>query len=467
MTPAGPARVHSTLLAADALQTAGNQDEATKRLDQAARTSSSDVRASTFAQATRALGRGRACERRAATSGCEARTSRPWREAVQIRASAPLRLQGDRAEGQASPQEPSPNEITAQGAPGDPTRGDLVAAVRPSSLGGSRQLASQSWRAGRRGSSRASLGATRRGGAAARRSAVATASAGARGRRGEAVAPGAGPRARRPRPHRRGHPWRRADRGRAGASVDPRRRALLPADDPHLEATASAAGMAPLAAAAAALTVAPPGEAGAAQAAARALRTAGSAESRGLIRLGRLLGVQRGDASEDIEQRRSRLSARPGPPLPELWRWRWPLEQTRARGEPRARGDQRAGGMGRRKSAHSEERAIAAIAAALVAERSGNRVTGRSRRSRQRRAAHHPTNELRRCERSRRTSRSISCRSSARWPTSWATTRAPPSHASRAVTREKRGSAARAHARRAAQSRAHRCPRRRSRSLRS
>jgi len=48
--------VHSTLLAADALRDKGDDDAAAKRLDQAARVSTGDVRAA-VARAVRALGR--------------------------------------------------------------------------------------------------------------------------------------------------------------------------------------------------------------------------------------------------------------------------------------------------------------------------------------------------------------------------------------------------------------------------
>ncbi|HLK38513.1 MAG TPA: tetratricopeptide repeat protein [Polyangiaceae bacterium] len=57
MTPAGPARIHSTLLAADELRRAGEDDAAAKRLDQAVRAAPGEVRA-TMARAVRALCRG-------------------------------------------------------------------------------------------------------------------------------------------------------------------------------------------------------------------------------------------------------------------------------------------------------------------------------------------------------------------------------------------------------------------------
>lgn len=120
MTPAGPARVHSALLTAEALQAAGHADEATKRLDQAARTSSSDVRAA-IARAARALGRGELSH--AALRLPEAPELAPVAEAIHTL----LRLRGvERKE--TAPTEPSPNELLLK-ARQALDKGDLVAAA--------------------------------------------------------------------------------------------------------------------------------------------------------------------------------------------------------------------------------------------------------------------------------------------------------------------------------------------------
>jgi tetratricopeptide (TPR) repeat protein len=56
-TPAGPARTHTALLIAEAMQASGNADESAKRLEQAARGAPGDVRPA-IARAARALARG-------------------------------------------------------------------------------------------------------------------------------------------------------------------------------------------------------------------------------------------------------------------------------------------------------------------------------------------------------------------------------------------------------------------------
>ncbi len=56
MTPAGPARAHSMLLAAAAAAEAGDEDDSDKRLEQTARIAPADVRAAVGRMA-RALGR--------------------------------------------------------------------------------------------------------------------------------------------------------------------------------------------------------------------------------------------------------------------------------------------------------------------------------------------------------------------------------------------------------------------------
>jgi len=103
MSPAGPARVHSTLLAATALQAEGNDDAAAKRLEQAARISTGDVRAA-IARATRALGRSETTS--AALRLPDSPVLAPVAEAI----GACLRLRGvEVKDPEGAP--PSPNEI--------------------------------------------------------------------------------------------------------------------------------------------------------------------------------------------------------------------------------------------------------------------------------------------------------------------------------------------------------------------
>ena len=346
MTPAGPARVHSALVAADALQTGGNDDEAAKRLDQAARTSSSDVRAA-IARATRALGRGELTS--AALRLPDTPELAPVAEAIQTL----LRLRGvERKDAAAA--EPSANELLLK-ARQALDKGDLVAAAPlvaelanvPELAGGATWLA-------------ASLGATRPG-----RRADAAKWLRQLVERGDED----GRRALVARGIELGDAELVADSARGGGSLTSAERvtlltlAALPfaPDDPHLEATASTAGMAPLAAAAAALTT----EVDGAQANARARCTAGSTESRGLVRLGRLLASAAAPAEIDAALDAlgdARPAAARAVALEMAFRGGRALEVSRAL----------EGWSAGRTS--PDERAAGALAAALVAERAGNRV---------------------------------------------------------------------------------------------
>lgn len=350
MTPAGAARVHSTLLAADALRAAGDDEASAKRLDQAARITASDVRAS-LARAVRALGRGETTS--AALRLPETPELAPIAEGIH----AALRLRGvERKDAAAG--EPSPNELLLR-ARAALDKGDLAAAAPAiAELGNVPELADgAAWLA-------ASLGAVRqarrgestkwlrelaeRGESEARRALVARAlELGDRELLSEALAaPG---------------PLTSAERVALATLAD----TTVAPDDPHLDATASTAGMAPLAAAAAALSLPATGDARAAQVVARAQRVAGSAEARGLVRVGRLLAAAAPAA--DVEAALEALGeARPpaarAVALEMAARARRSLDVSKsleAWGTSRGAGD---------------ERAIGAIAAALVAERAGEKV---------------------------------------------------------------------------------------------
>jgi hypothetical protein len=121
MTPAGPARIHSALLGADALRAAGEEEASAKRYDQAARISAADVRAA-LARAARALSRDETAS--ASLRLPDAPELAPLAEAI----AAVLRLRGVERKEVASPGEPSPNEILLR-ARQAVDRGDLVTAA--------------------------------------------------------------------------------------------------------------------------------------------------------------------------------------------------------------------------------------------------------------------------------------------------------------------------------------------------
>jgi len=103
MTPAGPPRIHGALLAAGALRAGGDEDGASKRLEQAARVSAGDVRPA-IARATRALGRGETAS--ASLRLPESPVLAPVAEAI----GDCLRLRGVDVKDR-SGRTPSPNEI--------------------------------------------------------------------------------------------------------------------------------------------------------------------------------------------------------------------------------------------------------------------------------------------------------------------------------------------------------------------
>ena len=121
MTPAGPARVHSTLLASEALRASGDDDGATKRLDQAARITASDVRAP-IARAARALARGETAS--AALRLPESPELAPVADAINLA----LRLRGIDRKEVAGAEDPSPNELLYRARQAIDS-GDLVAAA--------------------------------------------------------------------------------------------------------------------------------------------------------------------------------------------------------------------------------------------------------------------------------------------------------------------------------------------------
>jgi tetratricopeptide (TPR) repeat protein len=351
VAPAGPARVHATLLAAELLRTAGDDEGAAKRLDQAARITASDVRAP-LARAVRALQRGD-------TSSSVLRLpDSPELGSLAQALQTLLRLRGvEPADGETDGA--SSNELLLQARRALDNRDLAAAAHLVDRVGqGIPELArGAAWLA-------ASLGAVvparrtesiqwlgdlaEHGDAQARRAVVARAlEQDDRDLLAKAVVgPG---------------PLTSADR------VTLAMLAGLPLGqaDPHIDATASAPGMAPLAAAAVAVSPVV-GQEAAAQRLARADRAAGAAVTRSLGRLGRLLAARAAPSyieaalesiGDDAKSSAARavaleMSARTGRALDvsaalEAW------------GTARASG---------------EERAIGALAGALVAEQSGYAV---------------------------------------------------------------------------------------------
>jgi tetratricopeptide (TPR) repeat protein len=367
MTPAGPARVHSTLLAADALRAAGDDDGAAKRLDLAARITASDVRAP-LARAVRALGRGETTS--AALRLPETPELAPIAEAIQT----VLRLRGVERKDVAAG-EPSPNELLFQ-ARLALDKGDLAtAAPVVAELSNVPELADgAAWLAASLGAARQArrADATRwlheladRGDLDARRALVARALELDDRELLTEVTAGSGA-------------LTSAERITLATLADV---ALAPGD-PHLDATASTPGMAPLVAAAAALSVPAMGDSRSAQVGARAQRTAGSQEARALTRVGRLLGA--GAPSADVEAALDGLGeARPAGAravaLEMASRAGRALDVSRAL---EAWGTSRGSG---------DERAIGALAAGLVAERAGHTV--RALESFRAARAADPTNE--------------------------------------------------------------------------
>ena len=351
MTPAGPARVHSTLLASEALRASGDDDGATKRLDQAARITASDVRAP-IARAARALARGETAS--AALRLPENPELAPVADAINLA----LRLRGIDRKEVAGAEDPSPNELLYRARQAIDS-GDLVAAAPlVAKLSDVAELSGgATWLA-------ASLGAVRparraeavgwlrelveRGDDEARRALVARAiELGDRDAVAESLASGG--------------PLTSAERVALstllGLPVAP--------TDPHLDATASTPGMGPLAAAVAALSKPAEGEERSAQVLARAQRTAGSPESRALVQMGRLLAASAPPAAVEatLEVLGDGNSAAARAVALEM--------AARAGRSLDVSSALEAWGTGR---ASGEDRAIGALAAALVAERAGHTV---------------------------------------------------------------------------------------------
>jgi tetratricopeptide (TPR) repeat protein len=351
MTPAGPARVHSMLLAVDALRAAGDEDATSKRLDQAARIGTGDTRA-IILRAVRALGRN---DTSSATlrlpDGVEELA--PVGEALQ----AALRLRGVERKDAAAAQ-PSPNEVLLRVRVAL-DKGDVSAAVPmlsqlasvPELAAGATWLAASlaaTTPARRAESARLLRELVERGDAAARLALVSRAiELQDRETVSEAVSGQS--------------PLSSAERMTlavlAGIPVSP--------GDPHLDATAAAPGMQPIAAALAAVATIAAGEDRAAQVRARAQRTAGGEPSKTLVALGRLLGSSA--PPDQIEATLAALGDHPSPGVRALalemaLRAGRTLEVSRAlEAWGAARGS-------------AEERAAGAMAAAMVAERGGENV---------------------------------------------------------------------------------------------
>jgi len=348
LTPSGPARVHSTLLAAEALRAAGEDEAASKRLDQATRMSPADVRAP-VERLARALMRGEV--QSPALRLSDAPELAPISEAI----AAALRLRGVDATGGG---EASPNELLLR-ARQAVDKGDLAAAAPlVAQLASAPEIAAgATWLA-------ASLGAVR----------PATRGDAARWLR-ELVGRGDDD-ARRALAARA---LELADRelleqaiGENGTFTSAERATLsllvgspMAPVDPHLDATAATEGMLPLAAAMAALATPADGADRAPQLLARAARTAGTPESRASVRLGRLLaagapGVEVGEALGALGDAK--------PPAARAVSLEMGSRSGRAADVSAAI---ESWGAAR---GSAEERAAAAIAAAIVAEHEGDRV---------------------------------------------------------------------------------------------
>jgi cellulose synthase operon protein C len=364
-SPVGPARTHSTLLISEAIQAGGNADEAAKRLEQAARGAANDVRPA-VARAARALARGELTNvaLRVPAAGPLA--------ALASAIGGALRLRGvDRKD--ETGEEPSPNEVAlrvrqAQGKGNVQASATLVA-----QLGRVKELSSPArWLGAMLAAPRA---ATRpqaiqwlgeladRGDLDAGRALVA-----------RALEMGDGPALERALAR--------------GGALAPSERIIvstlggltLVPGDPGLEA-AVAAGMEPLVAAVAALG-AGDGQSGAEQGAVRASRTAGAADARARVRLGRLLGASAPEA--EIEAAAHALGD-PSPPPARAVRLELAFRDRRASDVSAA---VEAWGSG---APAESPRAHGALAAALIAERAGD--TDRALAAFRTARAGEPTNE--------------------------------------------------------------------------
>jgi len=274
MTPNGPARLHSTLLAAAALSAAGDEDGASKRLEQAARISTTDVRAAVL-RATRALGRGETA------SAALRLPDSPVLSPIGAAIGACLRLRGQETR-DAATAPPSPNELLLMARQALDRADTAAAAPLVASLATVPELATAAtWLA-------AALAATR----------TASRPEAARWLR-ELVGQGIDE-ARRPLAARgmELHDPELVAHALEDETLSPCDRLTLMTlldlplapTDPGLDTAAEVRGMLPLAAAITAVAL-PAGGGGPDAVRARTQRTAGDASARALVRLGRLLAA--------------------------------------------------------------------------------------------------------------------------------------------------------------------------------
>jgi tetratricopeptide (TPR) repeat protein len=349
MTPAGPARVHSMLLAVDALRTAGDDDGTSKRLDQAVRIGAGDTRAAIL-RAARALGRNEVT-----SASLRLPDGGPELAPVGVALQGALRLRGvERKDAAASELAASEVLLRVRLAL---DKGDVGAAAAqlvqlatvPEIVAGATWLAASLAAvppARRADSARLLRDLVDRGDVAARlalvsralelqdRDAVAQAVAGT-----SALS----------------SPERMTLAVLAGVAVAP--------NDPHLEATAAAPGMEALASALAAVSTVSADEDRGEQIRARAHRTAGSDASKKLVTLGRLLGSS--GPTDDVEATLVSLGDEAGASARAL-----ALEMASRAG--RSLEVSRAVEQWGSARASGEERAAGAMASAMVAEWGGH-----------------------------------------------------------------------------------------------
>ncbi len=363
-TPAGPARTHSALLAAETLRAGGDDEGAFKRLDAAARVPG-DARAAVL-RAARALGRGETASATLRMPEGVPELS-PVADALQIA----LRLRGaERKEG--APAEPSPGDILLQAraaldkadvAGAAPLLAGLAAV--PELAGGATWLAAAL--AATRGASRTQSvmwlqGLAAGGDDAAKRALIARAMEldDAASLAQAATGPA---------------PLTSAERVALGALTA----APLSPSDAHVEATAAIDGLLSLVAASAALASTPADEAAGKQ---RAERTAGSPASRRAVQLGRLLGASAGPVA--VEAAAAPLEAEQPSRVRAL-----ALENAVRSGRMLDVSREIETWGASRGSA--EDRASGALVAALIAERAGE--TGRALEAYKTARATEPANE--------------------------------------------------------------------------
>jgi cellulose synthase operon protein C len=360
--PEGPARIHSVLLAAEALHVAGQSDAARERFESAASTATSDVRAS-VARAARALARN-------VTDGAglllpdiaELRPiARALRQCLQLRGVAVEGVSVEEGVGQSDDDAAAVERLPAQTlllARGALDQGDLAAAARfvaelarvpelaPAATWLAASIAAPS--ATRRPDSARWLGELARAGDDEARRALAGRALELGDTDGLAEAMGT-------------HgPFTSAERATLAALAG----RPLPAADSHLDATGSTPGMQTLAAALTTLAFAGKDDSET-QRQARAQRTAGSPSSRALVRLARLLAASA--PPTDIEPALAAVGDGYAAETRAL-----ALEMASRAGRTAEVASALEAWGGRWGS--REEGAIGALAAALVAERAGDRA---------------------------------------------------------------------------------------------